>query len=131
MVSLLLLSTPIFLIAQTIQFTFLLYAVESLAHQLEFIIALTSKLMYVAAIFWGLWLIPLAALVYYSGFIPRSIGILLLLGSFGYIIRFIQSVVWPGTEASLWSNPFLMITHIAELTLMTWLLLKGIKPKQT
>jgi hypothetical protein len=26
----------------------------------------------------------------------------------------------------LWSNPFLVVTHLAELALMLWLLIKGV-----
>src|SRR5262245_57265295 len=40
----------------------------------------------IAQIFWGLWLFPMGYLVFKSGFIPRILGILLMIGSFGYAI---------------------------------------------
>jgi Domain of unknown function (DUF4386) len=40
----------------------------------------------VNAIFWGLWLLPFGILVYKSGFIPRILGVLLIIDSFAYPI---------------------------------------------
>jgi hypothetical protein len=39
----------------------------------------------VAQIFFGLWLLPLGYLVYSSGYFPRPLGIMLMIGSAGYI----------------------------------------------
>src|SRR5207237_7458192 len=36
-------------------------------------------------IFWGLWLIPLGLLAYRSRFLPRILGVWLILGCFGYL----------------------------------------------
>jgi hypothetical protein len=51
---------------------------------------------------------------------------LLLLGSPGYLILFVQAFLFPGSERTLWSNPFLIITHLAEMALMLWLLIRGV-----
>src|SRR5688572_30299006 len=40
----------------------------------------------VAKLFWGLWLLPFGYLVLRSGFLPKILGILLMLGCFGYTI---------------------------------------------
>src|SRR5437588_12787393 len=40
---------------------------------------------FAAEIFWGLWLIPLAILVYRSGFLPRFLGVWLTINGFGYV----------------------------------------------
>src|ERR1043165_8278426 len=42
-----------------------------------------------ASIFWGLWLFPLGYLVFKSGFLPKLIGVLLMLGCFGYVLNFL------------------------------------------
>ena len=84
----------------------------------------------IGGIFSGLWLFPLGLLIYKSGFFPKILGVLLMIGCFGYLIRFFQGFLLPGTEGSLWTNPVQMITHIAELLLMLWLLIKGIDVEQ-
>jgi hypothetical protein len=64
--------------------------------------------------------------VYRSGFLPRALGVLLMVGSPGWVIRFVQGLLFPGSEATLWSNPPLVLTHVAELAMTAWLLIKGI-----
>jgi hypothetical protein len=80
----------------------------------------------IAGIFWGLWLFPLGLLVYLSGFLPRALGVLLMVGSPGWVIRFVQGLLFPGSEGGFWSNPPLVVTHLAELSMMAWLLIKGV-----
>jgi len=79
-----------------------------------------------AGIFAGLWLFPLGLLVFRSGFLPKALGVLLMVGSLGYLIRFVQGFLFPGFEASIWTNPFVVFTHLAELCTMLWLLVKGV-----
>jgi hypothetical protein len=42
----------------------------------------------ILTIFWGLWLLPFGYLVFKSGFLPKILGILLMIGCFGYLINF-------------------------------------------
>ena len=42
--------------------------------------------VFIASIFCGLWLLPLGYLVFKSGYIPRILGVLLMIGCFGYLI---------------------------------------------
>lgn len=80
----------------------------------------------VAGIFWGLWLFPLGMLVYRSGFIPRFIGVLLMIGTFAYLANSFTSLVWPEYAAgvSRWMDPL----QAVELMFMLWLLIMGAKP---
>ena len=48
---------------------------------------LHSQGLLIAQIFWGLWLFPMGYLVFKSGFLPRLLGILLMIGCFGYVIQ--------------------------------------------
>ena len=80
----------------------------------------------VAAIFFGLWLLPLGLLVFKSGFLPKFLGLLLMLGSLGYLVLFVQGFLFPGSEGTLWTNPFLIVTHLSEFALLLWLLIKGV-----
>src|SRR6266403_2558047 len=52
----------------------------------------------VAAIFWGLWLFPLGLLVFRSGFIPRVLGVLLMLNTFTFPVNSFTSLLLPQYE---------------------------------
>jgi hypothetical protein len=47
---------------------------------------LHSQGIVVASVFWGLWLFPFGMLVMRSGFIPRVLGVLLLVAGAGYVV---------------------------------------------
>ena len=81
----------------------------------------------VAGIFWGLWLFPLGLLVYRSGFIPRILGILLMIACFAYLANSFTSLVQPEYEAVVarWMNPL----QLAEMVFMAWLIVRGADPK--
>jgi Domain of unknown function (DUF4386) len=81
----------------------------------------------VAGIFWGLWLFPLGWLVYRSGFIPRVLGILLMIGCFAYLANSVTSLALPQYEdaVSRWMSPI----QLVEVIFMLWLLIMGATPK--
>jgi hypothetical protein len=81
----------------------------------------------ITAIFWGLWLFPLGLLVYRSGFIPRLLGVLLMLNAFTFPVNSFTSLLLPQYEniVSRWMKPL----SFAELLFMFWLLIMGAKPK--
>lgn len=76
--------------------------------------------------FWGLWLIPFGQLVYKSGFIPRLIGIFLVLNGITYIIQCFTSLLLPEyqTLVKQFGMPFWIL---GEISIMLWLLIKGVK----
>jgi hypothetical protein len=74
----------------------------------------------VAQVFWGLWLLPLGSLVFRSGFLPKLLGISVLIGAAGYLID---------SGAHLLTSDVATIsqfTFIGELLLPLWLLIKGV-----
>jgi hypothetical protein len=81
----------------------------------------------VAEIFWGLWLFPLGLLVYRSGFLPRFLGVLLILDCFRYVVDSFASILLPqyADIVSRWMKPF----SFGELLFMFWLLIMGAKPQ--
>jgi hypothetical protein len=81
----------------------------------------------IAAIFWGLWLVPLGLLVYRSGFLPRILGVLLMANCFSYVVNSFTSLIVPqyGDIVSRWMMPL----GFGELLFMFWLLIMGAKPK--
>ena len=76
--------------------------------------------------FWGLWLIPFGLLVYKSKFIPRILGILLIIAGFAYMIDSLISLLFPGYSAFV-NQPTLLFVAIGEISIMLWLLIKGVK----
>lgn len=77
--------------------------------------------IHIAYIFWGLWLFPFGYLAYKSGFIPKILGIYLMISCFGYLIDFATFFFFPDFGFS-----FNMITGWAELLACLWLLIKGV-----
>ena len=82
----------------------------------------------VAEIFWGLWLIPLALLVYKSRFVPKVLGVLLIIGCFGHLLSFLSTFLFPDYSAIL--IPISETAMIGELPIFLWLLIKGVKDQQ-
>ncbi len=126
MLGLVLVSVPIYMLNQVNMFAVLPSASGHLNEQVELFLALNRFGTLIAAVFFGLWLYPLGLLVYKSGFLPRSLGVLLMFGSLGYLILFVQGTLFPASEPTLWTNPFLVLTHLSELALLLWLLVKGV-----
>jgi hypothetical protein len=79
-----------------------------------------------AEILWGLWLLPLAMLVYRSRFLPRFLGVWLVINGFAYVILSFTGLLLPqyGNKMFLLSQPALF----GELAFMLWLVIKGAKP---
>jgi hypothetical protein len=78
--------------------------------------------MLIAGVFWGLWLFPLGFLVYKSGFIPRFIGVFLVIAGIGYIADSSLRFLMPGYKFGIASYTFW-----GELMLILWLLIRGVR----
>lgn len=76
----------------------------------------------IAQIFWGIWLLPMGYLVYKSGFLPKIIGILLIIAGFGYMID--SSIIFLDIDLGFVFSDF---TFVGELALLLYLLIKGVK----
>jgi hypothetical protein len=79
---------------------------------------------FVGMIFWGLWLFPFGVLVYRSGFLPRILGILLVVACFAYLTGSLTALLLPNYGDAV--NRFALIPEgVGELSIMAWLLIKG------
>jgi len=76
-----------------------------------------------AEVLWGVWLLPMGLLTYRSGFLPRFIGVWLLLNGAAYVILSLTGILFPHYEDAvfMYSQPALF----GELVIMFWLLIKG------
>jgi Domain of unknown function (DUF4386) len=77
----------------------------------------------VASIFWGLWLFPFGALVIRSGFIPRFLGVLLILAGIGYVASSFTTLLLPRYERPV--DMIAGILNFGELPIIIWLLIWG------
>lgn len=94
----------------------------------RFFLNLRSSGFDIAGIFWGLWLFPLGMLVYRSRFLPRLLGVLLMLGTFAYLANSFTALLAPQYEVAVsrWASP----VQAVEVVFMLWLLIRGTNPKQ-
>lgn len=88
-------------------------------------VRLHSQGILINEIFWGLWLFPFGLLVFRSGFLPRFIGVWLIINCFGYVALSVTALFFPDyyEAAFKWAQPVLF----GELVIMLWLLIKGAK----
>ncbi|HEX9337330.1 MAG TPA: DUF4386 domain-containing protein [Pseudonocardiaceae bacterium] len=74
------------------------------------------------AMFFGLWLLPLGYLVVKSGYFPRALGVLLIVGGFSYIADLFAIVFDLGGLGTI----LLVPAGLSELSFLLWLLIKGV-----
>lgn len=79
-------------------------------------------------IFWGLWLFPFGLLVYKSRFLPRVLGVWLMLNCFAYLATSLTGMLWPQYEqgVSNWVFPLML----GEPAIILWLVIMGARERQ-
>jgi len=95
---------------------------------MSFLNSYTNGFM-ITQLFFSTWLFPLGYLVYKSRFLPRPLGILLILDFFGILSWFLQFFLLP--DYGILSYPGLAISFVAEFSISLWLLIKGVKETET
>ncbi|WP_430901579.1 MULTISPECIES: DUF4386 domain-containing protein [unclassified Paraflavitalea] len=81
-------------------------------------------------IFSGLWLFPFGYLVFKSGFLPKLLGVLLMLGCFGYLINFIGNTLIHDYSKTGISSYISLPASFGEIGTCLWLLVIGVKDKK-
>jgi hypothetical protein len=79
-----------------------------------------------AEVLWGLWLVPLAILVYRSRFLPRFLGVWLIINGFAYLAMSFTGLLLPLYEDMVSNIAFPAL--LGEMAFMLWLLIKGARP---
>ena len=131
MVVLLLVGIPIALVNELNQFAALLLlsgadyltpvTADQLHAQVMFHLDLHKYGIYIAQIFWGLWLLPFGYLVFKSGFLPRILGVLLMVGCLGHLTDVVAALVFSNGEVTV-----SQFTSIGEFLFPLWLVVKGV-----
>jgi len=135
MVIFILLGAPIAMLSEASRFAVLpllsnteylaVFTPEQLQALAYFFLDLHENGIQVASIFWGLWLFPMGYLVYKSGFLPKILGILLIIGCFGYLADFFIVALFPALNVTV-----SQFTFIGEIALPLWLVIKGVNVEQ-
>jgi len=84
----------------------------------------------ISLVFFGFACFSLGYLIFRSGFLPRTIGVLLAVAGACYLINSFAHFLYPATGAALFNAGILLPCFVAELSLTLWLLVKGVNVAQ-
>ena len=79
-----------------------------------------------AEILWGVWLCPLGLLVYRSRFLPRFLGVWLVICGVAYVILSLTGELLPQYQGRVFA--YGQPAFFGELAIMLWLVIKGARP---
>jgi hypothetical protein len=135
MVALVIVQIPITFLSESFAFASMMTAKSEILKNLDlterqdwvmFFLKLKSYTINFLIIFWGLWLIPLGQLILKSGYLPKLIGILLVLGGIAYVIESLDYILLSEKLSFITDYGFVFYST-AELSTVAWLLMKGVK----
>lgn len=77
--------------------------------------------------FWGLWLLPFGFLVFKSGFLPKFLGVALMLGCVTYLLDIIGGTLFRDYYEYINTRILIIPAAIGEIGMCIWLLTIGVK----
>ena len=88
---------------------------------------LHSQGEFINEIFWGVWLFPFGLLVFRSGFLPRILGIWLIVACFAWVALSMTAQFFPSNYSAAfgWLQP----AFFAEMAIMLYFLIRGANVK--
>jgi hypothetical protein len=99
------------------------------ANQLHDLVALFLALhavgLNIGFLIGALWFFPMGYLVFTSGFLPRILGVLLIINGLAYLIDSFAGLLLPSLNVNL-----VMFTGWVEVVFALWLLIRGINVKR-
>ena len=81
----------------------------------------------ISEVFWGLWLLPFGYLVFRSGFLPKVLGLVLMLGCLGYMVTFVVQIMFPSVDLPGWVS---LPAALGEIGIALWLLIVGVRASE-
>jgi hypothetical protein len=81
--------------------------------------------IFMASLFWGLWLLPFGYLGVKSGLLPKVLGTLLMFGGVGYLLDVSCDLLLPGYAAMPLSNYTILPAALGEVGSCLWMLAVG------
>ncbi|WP_250253046.1 DUF4386 domain-containing protein [Chryseobacterium sp. Marseille-Q3244] len=106
-----------------------IFDTQQLQAQMMLLLNNYNKGILIVQIFWGLWLFPLGYLVYRSGFLPKILGVFLMLGCLGYVLNVFGRTTIPHFPDYAISGYITLPASIGEIGMCLWLLIVGVKSK--
>jgi hypothetical protein len=82
---------------------------------------LYAETFHISFVLFGFFMLGLGALIVRSTFLPRLLGGLWIAAALGWL-----TFLWPPLAAALWSYGIVPLGGLAEVSLMVWLLVKGV-----
>lgn len=90
-------------------------------------LSLSGKLVELLTSIWGLWLFPFALLTIKSGFLPKFLGVLLILSGVAYVVSFGFAIGFPARLDTF--NKFAFPFYFGEFIVILWLAFVGARPR--
>jgi hypothetical protein len=90
-------------------------------------LTLSAKLGELLMSIWGLWLFPFAVLTFKSGFLPKFLGVLLILSGVAYVVACATAILSPAHLETL--NTVAFPLYFGELLVILWLAFVGATPR--
>ena len=84
----------------------------------------SDNLWTVGGLFFGLWLVPMGWCVLRSGWMPRALGWILVVGGVGYVLGAFVDYLVP--DAQLLADLMIVPATIGELWMIGYLLVRGV-----
>jgi len=129
-----LVTVPIAMVTLLFQFAALLplsgagylnaFDAEQLHAQMMYFFGLNQYGVYIAQ-FFGFWVSLLGFLVFKSGFLPRILGILLIIAGLGYLVDAVLFLLFPSVDVTI-----SLFTFWGEALFALWLLIMGVNANQ-
>lgn len=108
-----------------------LYRADQLPLQVMMYLNQYANGISVVSLFWGLWLFPFGYLVFKSGILPKTLGLLLMAGCFGYVINLMGNTFSPHYSELGISGYISIPASLGEIGTCLWLLIVGAKEKNS
>lgn len=99
------------------------YPTDQLQILAYLLLRLHDQGLLIAHIFFGLWLLPMGYLVFKSGFMPKLVGVLLVIAGLGYVVQSFSAFLGYPVD-------IILFTGLGELVFLLWLLIKGVNVEQ-
>jgi len=106
--------------------------IDQLQAQVMLFLNAFNNIWSIGLVVFGFHILVLGYLVFKSGYIPKYLGVLLIIAFFGYLITNIANLLLPDYEnyRAIIEWIFLVPMVVGELGLALWLLIKGVRVQQ-
>jgi hypothetical protein len=105
------------------------FPIEQLQALAMFFLNLHKNGFMIAQFFFAAWLLPLGYLIFKSGYLPKALGIIVMIECFGWLMYPFQFFLFPTYEVISYLS--FAIGFIGEFGLTLWLLIMGAKELPT